>query len=97
MGKTFDVVLTVAALVIGVMMFFGKGDLFLSDKNAAEREKKYDMTKAQRGFGVMLIVVGIATGISMLFDSTISYAIYMVVIILAFVGGFFYMRKFCQK
>lgn len=97
MGTSFDLILTVAALGIGIMMLLGKGDFFLNDKNSVERNKIYNMDKVQRGFGVTLLIVGIATGVSMLFKTTISYVIYVVVVALAFVGGIVYMKKFCRK
>ena len=97
MGATIDGILTIGALIIGIMMFIGKGDFFMNDKNSLERNKKYDNKKMQRGFGVALIVVGIATGISTLFTSTISYIIYIIVVILAIAGSVVYMRKYCKK
>ena len=97
MGTGIDLVLTAAALIIGIMMFLGKGDFFLNDKNARERNRVYNMKKVQRGFGVVLIVVGIATGISAVFASSISYMIYTVVVLLAFAGGIVYMKKYCKR
>lgn len=94
---TFDALLTVAAVGIGILLLLGKGDFFMGGKNAAERNKEYDDKKSQRGFGVSLIVVGIATGISAFFQTTVSYIIYIIVVILAFGGGVFYMRKYCKK
>lgn len=97
MGTGIDLVLTAAALIIGIMMFLGKGDFFLNDRNAKERNRIYNMKKVQRGFGVVLMIVGIATGISTLFSSSVSYLIYTVVVLLAFAGGIVYMKKYCKR
>ena len=97
MGTGIDLVLTAAALIIGIMMFLGKGDFFLNDRNANERNRAYNMKKVERGFGVVLIIVGIATGISSFFSSSISYMIYTVVVLLAFAGGIVYMKKYCKR
>lgn len=97
MGTGIDLILTVAAVGIGILMLLGKGDFFLNDKNARERNQVYDMDKVQRGFGVVLIIVGIATGISALFSSSVSYMIYTIVVLLAFAGGIIYMRKYCKR
>ncbi len=97
MGTAFDSILTVAALVIGVMLFLGRGDFFMNDKNSAERDKLYDNKKVQKGFGVVLIIVGIATAVSGFFDSTAAYLIYVAVVVAAFTGGVVYMKKYCKK
>lgn len=97
MGTGIDLILTIAALVIGILMILGKGDFFLNDKNAKNRNQIYDMDKVQRGFGVVLIIVGIATGVSAIFSSSMSYMIYTIVVLLAFAGGIIYMRKYCKR
>lgn len=97
MGTGIDLILTIAALVIGILMVLGKGDFFLNDKNAKNRNQIYDMDKVQRGFGVVLIIVGIATGVSAIFSSSMSYMIYTIVVLLAFAGGIIYMRKYCKR
>ena len=50
MGTGIDFALTAVALIVGIMMFLGKGDFFLNDKNARERNRVYNMKKVQRGF-----------------------------------------------
>ena len=97
MGTGIDLILTAAALGIGILMLLGKGDFFLNDKNSKERNRVYDMDKVQRGFGVVLIIVGIATGVSAIFSSSMSYIIYTIVVLLAFAGGIIYMRKYCKR
>ena len=39
---SFDMILTIAALVMGVMLLTGHGDILMKGGNAAERKKPYD-------------------------------------------------------
>ena len=39
---SFDMILTIAALVMGVMLLTGHGDVLMKGGNAAERKKLYD-------------------------------------------------------
>lgn len=97
MGSYVDTILTMGALIIGVMMLLGKGNYFLNDKYASSRNKKYDMQKAQRGFGAALVVVGIATPISTRVSSFYGSVIYTVVVVIAFGLSFLYLKFFCKK
>ena len=47
---SFDMILTIAALVMGVMLLTGHGDILMKGGNAAERKKLYDDKKVQAGF-----------------------------------------------
>ena len=44
---SFDMILTIAALVMGVMLLTGHGDVLMKGGNAAERKKLYDDKKVQ--------------------------------------------------
>ena len=44
---SFDMILTIAALVMGVMLLTGHGDILMKGGNAAERKKLYDDKKVQ--------------------------------------------------
>ncbi len=46
---SLDIFLTVAALVAGVMLLTGHGDVFMKGGNASERKKLYDEKKVQKG------------------------------------------------
>lgn len=96
MGSYIDTILTMAALIIGVMMLLGKGDYFLNDKNATARNKKYNVQKAQRAFGIALLVVGIATPVSAKVESFAGVP-YTTVVVIAFGLSFVYMKLFCKK
>ena len=58
--ETFDLIITIGCLIVGFMMLTGRGDVLLNDKDAARRNKLYDMKKAQKGYGVAFIVIGAA-------------------------------------
>ena len=45
---SLDIFLTVAALVAGVMLLTGHGDVFMKGGNASERKKLYDEKKVQK-------------------------------------------------
>ena len=58
---SFDMILTIAALVMGVMLLTGHGDVLMKGGNAAERKKLYDDKKVQLVSGVTLLIFGILT------------------------------------
>ena len=58
---SFDMILTIAALVMGVMLLTGHGDILMKGGNAAERKKLYDDKKVQLVSGVTLLIFGILT------------------------------------
>lgn len=60
---SFDMILTIAALVMGVMLLTGHGDILMKGGNAAERKKLYDDKKVQLVSGVTLLIFGILTGL----------------------------------
>ena len=53
---SFDLILTVAALVMGVMLLTGHGDILMKGGNAAERKRLYDEKKIQLISGVTLLI-----------------------------------------
>ena len=53
---SFDMILTIAALVMGVMLLTGHGDVLMKGGNAAERKKLYDDKKVQLVSGVTLFL-----------------------------------------
>ena len=66
---SFDMILTVAALVMGVMLLAGRGDILLKGGNADARKKIYDEKKLQKVYGVTLILLGILTALDMVIKS----------------------------
>ena len=51
MGRTFDFILAGAALIVGIMLLTGHGDIFLKGGNTQLRQAKYDEKKNVKRFG----------------------------------------------
>ena len=85
---SLDIFLTVAALVAGVMLLTGHGDVFMKGGNASERKKLYDEKKVQKATGIAMILMGIATGLDMVLDDKINAMFskigYLVLVIVIF-------------
>lgn len=97
MGQSLDIVLTVGAIIIGLMLITGNGGMFLRGGNEQLRRERYDEEKMAKGAGVAFILAGIATGISMFFETSTAKAIYVVVLALIFAGMFYYIKTKCGK
>lgn len=95
--ETFDLIITIGCLIVGFMMLTGRGDILLNDKDAANRNKLYDMKKAQKGYGVAFLVIGVASAISMRVKTQIAFAIYLAVVVVALVASVVYMKKCCKR
>ena len=93
---SFDLILTVAALVMGVMLLTGHGDILMKGGNAAERKRLYDEKKIQLISGVTLIF-GVLTGLDMLIKSYVYDIIYLVLVIVIFIAMVVLIRKKCKK
>ena len=98
---SLDIFLTVAALVAGVMLLTGHGDVFMKGGNASERKKLYDEKKVQKATGIAMILMGIVTGLDMVLDDKINVMFskigYLVLIIVIFAVLVVYIRKKCKK
>ena len=95
--ETFDLIITIGCLIVGFMMLTGRGDVLLNDKDAAQRNKLYDMKKAQKGYGVAFIVIGAASAVSMRVKTQTGFVIYLVVVIVSLAASVVYMKKCCKK
>ena len=95
--ETFDLIITIGCLIVGFMMLTGRGDVLLNDKDAAQRNKLYDMKKAQKGYGVAFIVIGAASAVSMGVKTQMGFVIYLVVVIVSLAASVVYMKKCCKK
>ena len=82
---SFDMILTIAALVMGVMLLTGHGDVLMKGGNAAERKKLYDDKKVQLVSGVTLLIFGILTGLDMVIKSYVYDIIYLAAVIVIFI------------
>ena len=94
---SFDLILTVAALVMGVMLLTGHGDILMKGGNAAERKRLYDEKKIQLISGVTLLIFGVLTGLDMLIKSYVYDTIYLVLVIVIFIAMVVLIRKKCKK
>ena len=95
--ESFDLILTVAALVMGVMLLTGHGDILMKGGNAAERKRLYDEKKIQLISGVTLLIFGVLTGLDMLIKSYVYDIIYLVLVIVIFIAMVVLIRKKCKK
>ena len=94
---SFDLILTVAALGVGVMLLTGHGDILMKGGNAAERKRLYDEKKIQLISGVTLLIFGVLTGLDMLIKSYVYDIIYLVLVIVIFIAMVVLIRKKCKK
>ena len=94
---SFDLILTVAALVMGVMLLTGHGEILMKGGNAAERKRLYDEKKIQLISGVTLLIFGVLTGLDMLIKSYVYDIIYLVLVIVIFIAMVVLIRKKCKK
>lgn len=94
---SFDLILTVAALVMGVMLLTGHGDILMKGGNAAERKRLYDEKKIQLISGVTLLIFGVLTGLDMLIKSYVYDIIYLVLVIVIFIAMVVLIHKKCKK
>ena len=94
---SFDLILTVAALVMGVMLLTGHGDILMKGGNAAKRKRLYDEKKIQLISGVTLLIFGVLTGLDMLIKSYVYDIIYLVLVIVIFIAMVVLIRKKCKK
>ena len=95
--QSLDIILTVAALIMGVMLLTGHGDIFMRGGNANERKKIYDEAKVQKATGVTMLLFGVITGIDMFLDGVGFKIAYLVIVIVIFVAMIVYIRKKCRK
>ena len=95
--QSLDIFLTVAALIMGVMLLTGHGDILMRGGNANERKKIYDEAKVQKATGVTMLLFGVITGIDMFLDGVGFKIAYLVIVIVIFVAMIVYIRKKCKK
>ena len=91
MGRTFDFVLAGAAIIVGIMLLTGHGDIFLKGGNTQLRKAKYDEKKMSKGSGVALILIGLATGIDSYTTGVAAKIGYIVVLVLILAGLMVYL------
>ena len=97
MDRSFDFVLAGAALIVGIMLLTGHGDIFLKGGNVKLRKEKYDEKKMSLGSGVALLLIGIVTFIDSYTTSLAAKIIYIVVLLLILAGLALFLRFKCRK
>ena len=93
---SLDLILTAAALIVGVMLLTGHGEI-LKGGNADVRKKLYDEKKMEKGCGVALILIGIISGIDMFTTSLAAKIGYIVVLLVIVAGLVYYLKVKCKK
>lgn len=97
MGTGLDMILTVGAIVIGIMILTGHGDIFMKGGDAVKREKLYDKNKMDKASGIALILIGIATGIDSFTTGVAAKIGYVVVLLIILVVLIYYLKVKCKK
>ena len=89
MDRSFDFILAGIALIVGIMLLTGHGDIFLKGGNTKLRKEKYDEKKMTKGSGV--------TFIDSYTTSLTAKFIYILAILAILVGFVVYLKKKCIK
>ena len=97
MGRSFDFLLAGAALIAGIMLLTGHGDIFLKGGDAQLRKAKYDEEKMSKGSGIALILIGILTFIDSYTESVAAKIAYVILLVVIMVGLGFYVKLKCTK
>lgn len=97
MDRSFDFILAGAALIVGIMLLTGHGDIFLKGGNTKLRKEKYDEKKMSLGSGVALILIGIITFIDSYTTSLAAKIGYIIIILAILAGLVLYLKYKCAK
>lgn len=97
MGRSFDFLLAAIALIAGIMLLTGHGDIFLKGGDAQLRKAKYDEEKLSKGSGVALLAIGVLTGIDSYTESLAAKIIYVVLLVLIIIGLGLYVKFKCAR
>lgn len=97
MMGALDLILTVGAIVIGIMLLTGHGSFFMSGGDSVKRKRLYDEEKMERASGIALLAIGVITGIDH-FTTTVAAKIgYIVVLVIILVVLIYYLKTKCKK
>jgi len=91
--QSFSFILTIAALVVGVMLFTGHGSFFMKGGNT----QKYDEKKMEKVSGICLILIGVATGVDAFTTSVAAKIAYVVILFVILAVFLFVLRTKCIK
>ena len=92
---SLNIILTIAAFIVGIMLLTGHGDIFLKGGNSDISKKLYDEEKMASG--VALILIGVVSAID-LFTTVLAFKIaYIAALLIIIVGLVCYLRLKCKK
>lgn len=94
---SLNIILTIAAFIVGIMLLTGHGDIFLKGGNSDISKKLYDEEKMAKASGVALILIGVVSAID-LFTTALAFKIaYIAALLVIIVGLVCYLRLKCKK
>jgi hypothetical protein len=96
-SQSFDIILAIAGIVIGILMVTGHGEMFMRGGNAKVRKQLYDEKKMEKVCGVSLILIGIVTGIDAFTTTPAAKFAYVIALLVIFVGMILVLQKKCKK
>ena len=100
---SLNIILTIAAFIVGIMLLTGHGDIFLKGGNSDISKKLYDEEKMAKASGVALILIGVVSAILKasaidLFTTALAFKIaYIAALLIIIVGLVCYLRLKCKK
>ena len=97
MDRSFDFILAGIALIVGIMLLTGHGDIFLKGGNTKLRKEKYDEKKMEKFSGICLILIGIATGVDAFTESMAAKIAYVIILFVILAVFLFLLRTKCLK
>lgn len=97
MGSSMDYILAVGAVIIGILCLTGHGDMFMSGGNTEKRNRLYDTKKMEKGCGIAMILVGIATAVDAQTTASQAKIAYLVALAVIFGALIFYVQTKCKR
>jgi hypothetical protein len=94
---TLSVIITVGAIIMGLMLLTGNGGIFMKGANETERRRLYDEKKLEKVYGVGMLLIGIVTGIDCFTTGLAAEIIYIIVLIIILVVMMTIARTKCKK
>ena len=93
---SLNIILTIAAFIVGIMLLTGHGDIFLKGGNSDISKKLYDEEKMAKASGVALMI-GVVSAID-LFTTALAFKIaYIAALLIIIVGLVCYLKLKCKK
>ena len=84
---SLNIILTIAAFIVGIMLLTGHGDIFLKGGNSDISKKLYDEEKMAKASGVALILIGVVSAIDL----------FTTALLIIIVGLVCYLKLKCKK